>query len=73
MGALGCGAVEVPTERSYRLPTLPGAPSSRPPAHVLRVQDLRLAAHVSPEYVMVQDGPSQLQAHPLDLWAGPWT
>lgn len=76
LAACGCGAVEVPTVRSYRLDAPSGgrapaiAPDGRAPAHVLRVQDLRLAAHVSPEHVMVQDGPSLLQAHPLDLWAG---
>jgi ABC-type uncharacterized transport system auxiliary subunit len=68
---LACGSVEVPTVRTYRLPSVAGLPSTRSPAHVLRVQDMRLAAHVSPEQIMVQDGPSLLQAHPLDLWAGP--
>jgi ABC-type uncharacterized transport system auxiliary subunit len=66
-----CSAVDVPTVRSYRLPSLPGPAAARTPAHVLRVQDLRLAAHVSAEHVMVQDGPYLVRAHPLDVWAGP--
>ncbi|MEZ5964764.1 MAG: ABC-type transport auxiliary lipoprotein family protein [Planctomycetota bacterium] len=68
---LGCGAVEVPNPRSYRLPLADGSVASAARAEVLRVQDLRLGAHLSPENLMVADGPNLLQAHPLDLWAGP--
>ncbi len=66
-----CGAVEVPVARTYRLPLCASKSASRPPVHVLRVQDLRLAAHVSPDHVMVADGPSLVQLHQLDQWAGP--
>jgi len=66
-----CGAVEVPSARSYRLPLPPGAAIARPAPQVLRVHDLRLAPHLSPDCLMVADGPSLLQPYPLDLWAGP--
>jgi ABC-type uncharacterized transport system auxiliary subunit len=66
-----CGAVDVPTARTYRLMVAGGQGPARTGTYVLRVQDLRLAAHVSPEHVMVADGPTLLQAHPLDQWAGP--
>lgn len=66
-----CGAVEVPTPRSYRLAIAGTEPVGQASVHVLRVQDLRLAAHISPDNLMVADGPNLLQVHPLDLWAGP--
>jgi uncharacterized lipoprotein YmbA len=68
-----CGAVEVPTERTYRLPATsePARVAAGTNPGVLRVQDLRLAAHVSAERLMVADGPALLRAHELDRWAGP--
>ncbi len=68
----GCGAVVVPPERSYRLPA-PDAvalAATRDP-RVLRVDTLRLAPHLSPDHLMVADGPVLLRPYPLERWAGP--
>lgn len=72
VGLAACGAVEVPTERTWRLPLTDGvARDGAAGRGVLRVQDVRLAAHVSPERLMYAEAGARLQTHPLDVWAGP--
>ncbi|HLU40214.1 MAG TPA: ABC-type transport auxiliary lipoprotein family protein [Planctomycetota bacterium] len=69
--AAACGAVEVPSPRTWRLAEIEGLRIERAAPHVVRVQDLRLAAHLSPDHLMVADGPLLLRAHELEQWAGP--
>lgn len=67
-----CGAVAVPPERSYRLPAPDAvAPAAVRDGRVLRVDDLKLAAHLSADHLMVADGPVLLRPYPLERWAGP--
>jgi uncharacterized lipoprotein YmbA len=67
----GCGAVEVPVERHYRL--APPAPARGVPAFdgALRVEPLRLAAPLACEHLLRADGPVRVEAYPLHRWAGP--
>jgi ABC-type uncharacterized transport system auxiliary subunit len=70
--AAGCGAVAVPEERSYRLP-LPAVvePAGARDPRVVRVEPVRLAAHLSSDHLMVADGPVLLRPYPLERWSGP--
>lgn len=67
----GCGSVELPEQRSYRLDLPPPSGGELPRGGVLRVGEVALAADLGGDRLMLAEGPVAVRAYRHHRWAGP--